>query len=75
MKEQSSQSAILQEKKRTTLAYIVSVCFLYLYLLNLAIGSSHIEFKDIFHYITGHTDTKQSFLIHNSRMPRMLTVY
>ena len=74
MKEQSSQSAILQEKrKRTTLTYIVSVCFLFICIyLNLAIGSSHIEFKDIIHYITGHTDTKQTFLIHNSRMPRML---
>ncbi|AXZ22874.1 FecCD family ABC transporter permease [Staphylococcus warneri] len=74
MKEQSSQSAILQEKrKRTTLSYIVSVCFLFICIyLNLAIGSSHIEFKDIIHYITGHTDTKQTFLIHNSRMPRML---
>ncbi|RUY75121.1 iron-siderophore ABC transporter permease, partial [Mesorhizobium sp. M7A.F.Ca.CA.001.10.2.1] len=26
----------------------------------------------IVHYITGHTDTEQTFLIHNSRMPRML---
>ena len=72
MKEQSSQSAILQEKKtHYTRIYCECVLFICIY-LNLAIGSSHIEFKDIFHYITGHTDTKQSFLIHNSRMPRML---
>ena len=40
--------------------------------LNLAIGSSKIQFNDILSYVTGHTNTKATFLIHNVRMPRML---
>ena len=40
--------------------------------MNLAIGSSKIQFNDILSYVTGHTNTKATFLIHNVRMPRML---
>ena len=70
----NSQSAIEQKKrKRTTLTYIVGVCFLFISIyLNLAIGSSKIQFNDILSYVTGHTNTKATFLIHNVRMPRML---
>ena len=39
MKEISSQSAIDHKERRTTLTYMVSVCFLCVY-LNMAIGSS-----------------------------------
>ncbi len=38
----------------------------------MAIGSSKINFSDIVHYVTGHTDTKATFLLHNVRMPRMI---
>lgn len=73
IKEISSQSAIdHKRKRRTTLTYIVSLCFLFICIyLNMAIGSSKINFSDIIHYVTGHTDTKATFLLHNVRMPRM----
>ncbi len=72
IKEISSQSAIdHKRKRRTTLTYIVSLCSLFVY-LNMAIGSSKINFSDIIHYVTGHTDTKATFLLHNVRMPRMI---
>ena len=74
IKEISSQSAIdHKRKRRTTLTYIVSLCFLFICIyLNMAIGSSKINFSDIVHYVTGHTDTKATFLLHNVRMPRMI---
>ncbi|MBH4863459.1 iron ABC transporter permease, partial [Staphylococcus aureus] len=74
IKEISSQSAIdYKRKRRTTLTYIVSLCFLFICIyLNMAIGSSKINFSDIVHYVTGHTDTKATFLLHNVRMPRMI---
>ena len=70
----NSQSAIEQKKrKRTTLTYIVGVFFLFISIyLNLAIGSSKIQFHDILSYFTGHIESEQTFLIHNVRMPRML---
>ena len=74
IKEISSQSAIdHKRKRRTTLTYIVSLCFLFICIyLNMAIGSSKINFSDIVHYVGGHTDTKATFLLHNVRMPRMI---
>ncbi|CAC7201639.1 Heme ABC type transporter HtsABC, permease protein HtsB [Staphylococcus aureus] len=74
IKEISSQSAIdHKRKRRTTLTYIVSLCFLFICIyLNMAIGSSKINFSDIIHYVTGHKDTKATFLLHNVRMPRMI---
>lgn len=74
IKEISSQSAIdHKRKRRTTLTYIVSLCFLFICIyLNMAIGSSKINFSDIVHYVTGRTDTKATFLLHNVRMPRMI---
>ncbi|UXT29994.1 iron ABC transporter permease [Staphylococcus aureus] len=74
IKEISSQSAIdHKRKRRTTLTYIVSLCFLFICVyLNMAIGSSKINFSDIVHYVTGYTDTKATFLLHNVRMPRMI---
>ncbi|WP_256069681.1 FecCD family ABC transporter permease, partial [Staphylococcus aureus] len=48
-------------------------CFLFICVyLNMAIGSSKINFSDIVHYVTGHTDTKATFLLYNVRMPRMI---
>ncbi|MCM0467094.1 iron ABC transporter permease [Staphylococcus aureus] len=74
IKEISSQSAIdHKRKRRTTLTYIVSLCFLFICIyLNMAIGSSKINFSDIVHYVTGHIDTKATFLLHNVRVPRMI---
>ncbi|HEB2333105.1 TPA: iron ABC transporter permease [Staphylococcus aureus] len=74
IKEISSQSAIdHKRKRRTTLTYIVSLCFLFICIyLNMAIGSSKINFSDIVHYVTGHTDTKATFLLYNVRVPRMI---
>ncbi|HIA6995667.1 TPA: FecCD family ABC transporter permease [Staphylococcus aureus] len=74
IKEISSQSAIdHKRKRRTTLTYIVSLCFLFICIyLNMAIGSSKINFSDIVHYVTGYTDTKATFLLHNVRVPRMI---
>ena len=60
IKQISSQSAIDYKKRRTTLTYIVSVSSFCVY-LNMAIGSSKINFSDIVHYLSGHTDTKASF--------------
>lgn len=73
MKEISSQSAI-DHKEKTHNTHVYGECvlsFICVY-LNMAIGSSKINFSDIVHYVTGHTDTKASFLLHNVRMPRML---
>ncbi|MBF7020515.1 iron ABC transporter permease [Staphylococcus sp. 18_1_E_LY] len=69
-----SQTKIKQDKpKRAALIFIVSVCLLFIVMyLNLAIGSSHITTRDIFSYLTGHTNSKATFLVHNVRMPRML---
>ena len=49
MVNKDSQSAIEQKKKkRTTLTFIVGVCLLFISVyLNLAIGSSKIQFNDI----------------------------
>ena len=61
MKEISSQSAIdHKEKTHNTHVYGECVLFICVY-LNMAIGSSKINFSDIVHYVTGHTDTKASF--------------
>lgn len=55
IKELSSQSAIdHKRKRRTTLTYMVSVCFLFICVyLNMAIGSSKINFSDIVHNVNG----------------------
>ncbi|KFE41257.1 FecCD family ABC transporter permease [Staphylococcus agnetis] len=59
--------------KRTTLTFIVSVCFLIIAIyLNLAIGASKISFQSMLDYMFQLKDTKDTFLIHNVRMPRML---
>ena len=73
MVNKDSQSAIEQkEKAHYTHFYCGCVpSFISVY-LNLAIGSSKIQFNDILSYVTGHTNTKATFLIHNVRMPRML---
>ena len=68
-----SQSAIEQKRKSALHSLLLWVCafFISVY-LNLAIGSSKIQLNDILSYVTGHTNTKATFLIHNVRMPRML---
>lgn len=74
MVNKDSQSAIEQKRKSALLSLLLWVCaffFISVY-LNLAIGSSKIQFNDILSYVTGHTNTKATFLIHNVRMPRML---
>ncbi|UXU60211.1 FecCD family ABC transporter permease [Staphylococcus agnetis] len=59
--------------KHTTLTFIVSVCFLIIAIyLNLAIGASKISFQSMLDYMFQLKDTKDTFLIHNVRMPRML---
>ncbi|MBI5973444.1 FecCD family ABC transporter permease [Staphylococcus caledonicus] len=74
MKLNNSQSEIERaNKRRTTLTFIVSVCFLFIFAyFNLAIGSSEVHTHDIFKYFFTSTETKQTFLIHNVRMPRMI---
>lgn len=62
-----------QIQKRTALTFIVSVCALFVIIyFNLSVGASHITFKDFLDYAWFHEQTKQTFLIHNVRMPRML---
>lgn len=73
IKEISSQSAIdHKEKTHNTHVYSEFVLSFICIYLNMAIGSSKINFSDIIHYVTGHTDTKATFLLHNVRMPRMI---
>lgn len=61
------------QRKRNTLTFVVSVCFLiFAMYLNLAIGSSDIHFQSILDYIFNLKDSDETFLIHNVRMPRML---
>ncbi|MFO3703139.1 iron-siderophore ABC transporter permease [Staphylococcus felis] len=61
------------QRKRNTLTFIVSVCFLiFAVYLNLAMGSSDINFKSLMDYVFHLQETQQTFLIHNVRMPRML---
>ena len=73
IKEISSQSAIdHKEKTHNTHVYSEFVLSFICIYLNMAIGSSKINFSDIVHYVTGHTDTKATFLLHNVRMPRMI---
>ncbi|QLK86565.1 iron ABC transporter permease [Staphylococcus sp. 17KM0847] len=61
------------QQKRTTLTFIVSVCFLiFAMYLNLAIGSSNIKFQALIDYFFSTTNTKETFLIHHVRMPRMI---
>ena len=69
-----SQSALDKaNKRRTTLTFIVSGCFLFIFAyFNLAIGSSEIHAKHIFEYFFTSINNKQTFLIHNVRMPRMI---
>ncbi|OEL04063.1 iron-siderophore ABC transporter permease [Staphylococcus succinus] len=58
---------------RTALTFFVSVCALFVIIyFNLSVGSSHIAIQDFKDYFWSHTDTKQTFLIHNVRMPRMV---
>lgn len=62
-----------KNKKRTALTFIVSVCALFVIIyFNLSIGSSRIALDDFKDYFLTHSDSKQTFLIHNVRMPRML---
>ncbi|UXR77924.1 MULTISPECIES: iron ABC transporter permease [unclassified Staphylococcus] len=61
------------QKRRTTLAFIVSVCFLvFAIYLNLAVGSSKINFQSLVDYFFSIKETKSTFIIHNVRMPRMV---
>ncbi|MGS4124143.1 FecCD family ABC transporter permease [Staphylococcus pseudintermedius] len=61
------------QRRRTTLTFIVSVCFLiFAVYLNLAIGSSKISFQSMLDYFFHLKTTKATFLIHNVRMPRMI---
>ena len=69
IKEISSQSAIDHKEKTTTLTYIVSLCFLYLYIFKYGDWFFEINFSDIIHYVTGHTDAESNVLLHNVRMP------
>jgi len=62
-----------KNNKRTALTFIVSVCALFVIIyFNLSIGASHITFNDFNDYFFAHPQTKQTFLIHNVRIPRML---
>ncbi|MBM0867250.1 FecCD family ABC transporter permease [Staphylococcus auricularis] len=62
-----------QSSTRITLTFIVSVCVLFLTAyLSLVLGSSSISTRDVIDYIFQGTDTKQTFIIHNVRMPRMI---
>ena len=50
----------------------MSVCALFVIIyFNLSVGASHITFQDFIDYSVKHIDTKETFLIHNVRMPRM----
>ena len=61
------------QKKRTTRTFIVSVCFLFIAIyFDLTIGAFDITYKDFLDYFVFHNDTKQTFIIHNVRMPRMI---
>ena len=60
-----------KKKKRTTLTFIVGV-FFYFSIFEFSDWFFKIQFNDILSYVTGHTNTKATFLIHNVRMPRML---
>lgn len=61
------------QRKRTTLTFIVSVCFLIIAIyLNLAIGATKIPFQSMMDYFFHLNQTKETFLIHNVRMPRMV---
>ncbi|AMG62412.1 iron ABC transporter permease [Staphylococcus lugdunensis] len=74
MTKLSSQSAIeKQNKKRTMLTYVVSLCFLFICIyFNLAVGSSKIHFHDVIDYFFTTHESRATFLIHNVRMPRMI---
>src|SRR5699024_4689141 len=62
-----------KNNKRTTLIFIYSVCALFIIIyFNLSIVASHITFNDFNDYFFAHSQTKQTFLIHNVRIPRML---
>ncbi|ARJ50327.1 FecCD family ABC transporter permease [Staphylococcus lutrae] len=61
------------QRRRTTLTFIVSVCFLiFAIVLNLAIGSSKISFQSMLDYFFHLQTTKETFLIHQVRIPRMI---
>ncbi|MGV3129424.1 FecCD family ABC transporter permease [Staphylococcus simulans] len=74
MTNQSSHSLVeKKQRRRTTLLFIGSVCFLFLIIyFNLTVGSTHMKFKDVADYLLWHHDTKNTFIIHNIRMPRMV---
>ena len=60
-------------KKRMTLTFIVSVCLLFIFAyLDLAIGTSDIQSKDIYHYFFTSIENKHTFIIEYVRMPRMI---
>ena len=50
----------------------MGVCLLYFSIFEFSDWFFKIQFNDILSYVTGHTNTKATFLIHNVRMPRML---
>lgn len=60
-------------KKRMTLTFSVSVCLLFIFAyLNLATGTLNIQTKDMYHYFFTSIENKQTFIIQNVRMPRMI---
>ena len=60
-------------QKRTALIFIVSVGALFVMMyFNLTVGASHITTKDFIDYLSNLDQTKQTFLIDNVRMPRMI---
>ena len=46
--------------------------FLFVYIEIWQLVLQKINFSDIVHYVTGHTDTKASFLLHNVMYTEML---
>ena len=50
----------------------MGVCLLYFSIFEFSDWFFKIQLNDILSYVTGHTNTKATFLIHNVRMPRML---
>lgn len=74
MRTQPDHSLIeKKQRKRTTLFFIGSVCFLFIVMyFNLTVGTTNMKLKDIADYLIWHHDTKNTLVIHNIRMPRMI---
>ena len=73
MVNKDSQSAIEQKEKAHYTHFLLWVCaFFYFSIFEFSDWFFKIQFNDILSYVTGHTNTKATFLIHNVRMPRML---